>query len=146
MTEYIPTKPQDEVIDSTNKTTLVIDEIPSDLAYGILVEALNQGDALTHDELVAEIKARTEGDKTIIHYAEAKYIMHEFIHGVCKDCLAREESFGEEDKDDEIYENTDYIQEAIERAKEGMRLQRNQDHIEFHADPNPTPTPPPMHR
>ena len=145
MMEYIPKKPQNEVIDNTNRTTLIIDEIPSDLAYGILIEALNKGDALTHEELVSEIKARTEGEKTIIHFAEVGYVMHEFVHNVCKDCLAREMDFHEENNDVEIYEDNDYIQEAIERAKEGMRLQRNQDHVEFHADPTPTP-PPSFHR
>ncbi|MDE5630801.1 MAG: hypothetical protein K2I70_04300 [Bacilli bacterium] len=142
MKEYIPTLDENNVIDKTNKTTLVIDEVPSDLAYEILVEALNRGNALNHDELVSEIKARTKGEEMIIHYDEAQYIMHEIVHVVCKDCLAREEDFKEEDNDRELYEDPDYIQEVIERAKEGMRIKHREGNL-----PEPTPTPPPsFHR
>lgn len=138
MTEFIPTKPEDEVIDNTNRTTIVIDEMPSDLAYGILVEALNQGNALTHDELVAEIKARTEGEETIIHFPEVEKVMHNFVCGVCQDCLTREESFYEEEKYITIYEVPDHVREAIERATEEIRAKHREETM---ADPEPTPNP-----
>lgn len=131
MSEFIPTKPQNEVIDNNNNTTLVIDEVPSDLAYGILVDALNQGNALTHDELVAEIKSRTEGEETIIHFPEIEHVMHNFISGVCQECLMEEKDFH-------------LVDRVIEKTKEEMLLQRNHDYIQFRSDS--TPTPPSFHR
>ena len=139
MKEFFPTKPQKEVTDNNNQTTLVIDEIPSELAYGILVEALNQGDTLTHEELVAEIEARTEGEGTVIHFTEIESGMIEFINDAFKNYSDEEKSFNLQREDDnELYYN--YVQRKIENYKAILEMLNKDREV------NPTPTPSPIHR
>ena len=140
MKEVFPSIPQEEGIATINQTTLIIDDVPSDLAYSIFMESLSDGVTLSQEELSRIVEERMNSDKITIHYEE----IDKFFNNVTRKILVR----GFEDAPELFFERTNFVKDhesgtqeypytkeeyltsLIEAAKEEVRSQyREEKHI-----------------
>lgn len=169
MKEIFPGRPEQDGVTAKNQTTLIIDEVPSDLAYGIFMESLNNGVALTQQELSREVSKRMDGDKLTVHFNELDGIFTNLLNQHLENQFylshnrpsiriseeeqrlnkllaeAHEELYPEtsEVREEEFAESEtkdDYIASAIEAAKEEIRNKYRRNENEVDAEMTPETT------
>lgn len=160
MKEFEPTKPNGFIQENAHTTTLVVENIPSQVAYEIVELALSADEHLTREELARRVNERLNAEYTILSNEELETLLKHVAKCSIFDIkepvsfyMEPQEEFspmepqkefspensipiGKEEKDE--FGRTPYIIEIIEEAKEEMHQNKKwQQHIDRDIDKLP---------
>lgn len=66
MREFEPTRQNGFTQENPNTTTLVVENIPSEVWYEIVTQAISDGISLNHDEIIQKYNQRVSDDKKYV--------------------------------------------------------------------------------
>lgn len=145
MKEFEPITPNGFKKANPHTTTLVIENVPSEIGYELVTEAINASGKFDKDELMQKVSQRMSDDQdyTVLSKEELDAILHLFVRTTIEmdyeerfyNTESNNEEFGkqepEEKEDIDEFGRTPYVRRIIEEVKEEMRQAHNKEQEEL---------------